>query len=270
MISAHKTIRTRNRGFTLAEAIAATAILAFIISSTWVVIDRCVASTSNTIMKMQAFEVARENLENIVVRASVKEDADFGVSERYPGIEWETLVETFFEPINSQMWLRAISTAYYYDTEGIKQSIELRHWLTGLNKNQLIQILMRQEEGVDDLSSQLIETIEDAAEYAGVSPETIEEWIANGMKMTEDDFFVTTNLDLFKLYDGEPSKDDIKNLQISSEDDFSRMKMQQDKESMQYEIEPTTGLTYGQMEQMDIQEIWDALKSSREGEYYEK
>ena len=78
MSLAHKTIRTRNYGFTLAEALGAIAILAFIVSSTWVVIDRCVASTSNSIMKMQAFEVARENLEKILTMESVKEDADFG------------------------------------------------------------------------------------------------------------------------------------------------------------------------------------------------
>ncbi|MBN2588658.1 MAG: hypothetical protein JXA96_02260 [Sedimentisphaerales bacterium] len=266
MILAHKTIRTRNYGFTLIEAIASTALLAFIISSTWVVIDRCVASTSNSIIKMQAFEVARENLETILVRESIKEKAEFGTSERYPGIEWETIIETFYEPINSQMWLRAICTAFYYDTNGEQKSVELEHWLTGLNKNQLLQILMRQEDGMEDLSSQLIETIEDAAEYAGVSAETIEEWLDKGMKMTEDDFFTTTNLDLFKLNDGNPSEEDIENLQISSSEDLSRIKMQQNKTNMKDEIDPKTGLTYGQMEQMDIQEIWDVLKQSREGE----
>lgn len=268
MTSTNKKFDIKNNGFTLAETVAATLILTFVTSSVWLVIDRCVVSTANSRVKMQAFVVARENLETILSQVSVKEIVENGNSERYPGIEWETVIETFYEPINSQMWLRAICTAFYYDTTGQQQSVELEHWLTGLTKDQLLQILMRQEDSQEDLDSQLIETIEDAAEYAGVSAETIEEWLKNGMKTTEDDFFTTTNLDLFKINNGNPAKEDIENLQVTSEEDLNRLKMQQNKQDMQYEIEPTTGLTYGQMEQMDIQEIWEILKQSREGNLY--
>ena len=264
MILTHKKIEKRNHGFTLVEAIAAMAILAFIISSVWVVLDRCVASTSNSLFKMQAFEVARENLETILTKESVKEKSEYGISEKYPGIEWETLIETFYEPINSQMWLRAICTAFYYDTNGEQQSVKLEHWLTGLNKDQLIQILMRQDDGQEDLSSQLLESIEDAADYAGVSAETIEEWVKNGMQTTEDGYFIKTNLDLFKTNDGNPSKEDVENLQITSSDDLNRLKMKQNKQNMQNEIDPKTGLTYDQIEQMDIQDIWELLKQARE------
>jgi hypothetical protein len=270
MILKRKKNEIKNNGFTLIEAVASTAILAFIASSAWVVIDRCVTSASNSMLKMRAFEVARENLEAILIQESVNEKADFGISEKYPEIEWETLIEIFYEPINSQMWLRAICSSFYTDSEGQQQSIRLEHWLTGLNKNQLLQILMRQEDGEADLSSQLIQTIEDAAAYAGVSAETIEEWLNKGMKTSEEDFFVTTNLDLFKQHNGNPSEEDIENLQIISSEDLSRLTMQQNKTNMKDEIDPKTGLTYGQMEQMDIQEIWDLLKSSREGDLYEK
>jgi hypothetical protein len=214
---------------------------------------------------MQAFEVARENLETILAQESVTEIVENGNSKRYPEIEWETVVETFYEPINSQMWLRAVCTAFYYDTNGQQQSIQLEHWLTGLSKDQLLQILMDQGDNMEDLSSLLIETIEDAAEYAGVDTETIEEWLKKGMKTTEDDFFVTTNLELFKRNNGSPSDEDIENLQIASEDDLARLKMQQTKQEMLNEIEPTTGMTFGEMEQMDIKEIWEVLKKSREG-----
>jgi type II secretory pathway component PulJ len=265
MSLAHKNFGKRNHGFTLMEALAATAILTFVASSVWVVIDRCVTSTANSKIKMQAFEVARENLETILAQESVTEIVENGNSERYPGIEWETIIETFYEPINSQMWLRAVCTAVYYDTNGQQQSIELEHWLTGLSKDQLLQTLMDEGDNMEDLSSLLIETIEDAAEYAGVDTETIEEWLKKGMKTTEDDYFVTTNLELFKRNNGSPSDEDIENLQIASEEDLARLKMQQTKQEMLNEIEPTTGMTYGEMEQMDIKEIWEVLKKSREG-----
>ncbi len=270
MILAHKQNGKRNSGFTLIEAVASTAVLTFIISSAWIVIDRCVTSATNSMLKMQAFEVARENLETILIQEAVKEKADYGISKRYPEIEWETIVEFFYEPINSQMWLRAICSAFYNDSEGLQQSVRLEHWLTGLNKDQLLQILMRQEDGGEDLSSQLIRTIEDAAAYAGVPAEAIEEWLNKGMKTTENDYFVKTNLDLFKANDGNPSKEDIENLQITSSDDLNRVKMKQNASSMKDEIDPKTGLTYGQLEQMEIQDIWDLLKSSRESDSSEK
>jgi len=260
----HKQNVRKNKGFTIAEAIAATTILAIITSGVWVVVDRCLIATTNMKIKMQAFEVARENLEIILSRPSVKESIETGNSERYPGIQWENIIETFYEPINSQMWLRAICTAKYFDTDGEEQTIELKHWLTGLSKDQLLQILMRDEDSQEDISSMLIETIEDAAEYAGVSTDTIEDWLKNGMKTTDDGFFVTSNLDLFKSSGGHPSNEDIKNYQIASPEDLSRIKMQENKKEMLDVADPATGLTYGQMEQMDIQELWQILREARE------
>ena len=212
MNSAHKNYVNKNNGFTLIEVVASTTILVFISFSAWMVIDRCVNSTADMKMKMEAFEVARENMELLLSKPSVEETTEYGSSEIYPEIEWETVVETFYEPINSQMWLRAVCTGAYYDTAGEKQSVELVHWLTGLTKDQLLQILMQKEEVDERLAPQLIETIEDAAIYAGVSPDTIQEWLNNGMLTDENDSFIKNNLDLFKLNNGNPSDTDKKNL----------------------------------------------------------
>ena len=111
MILTHKKSKIRNRGFTLVEVITATGILALITSSVWVVIERCVNTSTNMKLKMEALEVARENLETILTKNTVEETAEYGISERYPGIEWETVIETFYEPISSQMWIRAVCTA---------------------------------------------------------------------------------------------------------------------------------------------------------------
>ena len=264
MVSACKKFGKRNAGFSLLEVITATGILAIITSSVWIVVDRCVNSAADMKQKIQAFQVARENLELILSKPYVEETSEYGTSDRYPGIDWETGVETFYEPINSQMWLRAICTASYYDTNGEHKSVELVHWLTGLTKDQLLQILMQKEEVEEELTPQLIETLEDAAIYAGVSADTIQEWLENGMLTAEDGSFIKNNLDLFKLYDGNPSDTDKQNLQIESEEDLRRLRAQQNKEKLQDEVDPTTGLTYGQIDQMDIQEIWDILKNKQE------
>ena len=50
--------------FTLVEVMMALSILALISSSVLVVIDRCVVSGADSALRMQAFEVARANMES--------------------------------------------------------------------------------------------------------------------------------------------------------------------------------------------------------------
>jgi len=84
-----------------------------------------------------------------VVPPRVEETVDFGSSDKYPEIQWETTVETFLEPLSTQMWVRAICSAEYTDSAGELQKIELTHWLTNLSKQQLLQILAeRQRENI--------------------------------------------------------------------------------------------------------------------------
>ena len=264
MLSKYKKIRIKNEGFTLIEALAASSILVFIGINVWIVIDRCVNSTANTTLKMQAFEVARENMEKLLSQNVVTESAEYGISERYPQIQWEKVVENFYEPINAQMWLKAVCISKYYDMEGQEQSVELTHWLTSLTKDQLLQIMMSQDQEQDQMAAQTFDTIEDAATYADVSVETIEQWINNGLMTTDDGFFIKYNLDLFNLYNGNPSAEDKENMQIRSEQDLELLRTKQKMENWQGEIEPKTGLTYGEMEQMNIKEIWDVLKTRQQ------
>ena len=53
-------------GFTLIEVATALIILALISFNVLVVVDNCVVSASNSKMKMQAFQVARENMEQLM------------------------------------------------------------------------------------------------------------------------------------------------------------------------------------------------------------
>lgn len=263
---------TKAKAFSLVEITTALIILAFISASVLVVINRCVVSATDSTLRMQAFEVARENMEKLLTSDSLKEAAEFGTSDKYPEIQWQTLVETFYEPITQRVWVRGVCSAEYTDSAGETQTVELTHWLTDVTKKQLLELLKRQEDEDARLAEQLIETVEEAAEYAGVDVATIEQWIENGLLATEDGSFIKDNIDIFKQSDGNPTPEE-KSQQAESVEDL--IKPTEDKQSEQEtteiqdwlnEIDPLTGLTYGELEEMDFLEIWELLmKLKNEG-----
>jgi prepilin-type N-terminal cleavage/methylation domain-containing protein len=248
---------TARKAFSLVEVVMALMILSLMSSSILVIINRCITSSTNSVLQMQAFEVARENMEALLSKDSVEETIEYGTSDKYPQIDWQTVVETFYEPITSSMWLRAVCTAEYTDASGKKQNVELMHWLTGLTKEQLLQIMNQQ--GEELMAAQLLESIEEAAEYANVDTETIEMWIDNGMQTTEDGFFIKSNLDLYMHTDGNPSLED-KNSQINSRAELKG----QNAGLSEGDIDPKTGLPYEELEKMDISQIWDILKDRQQ------
>jgi len=259
----------KEKAFSLIEVLTALAILALISSSVLVVINRCVASVADSALKMQAFEVARENMEKLLALPLVQETVEYGESDKYPEITWQTVVETFYEPITARMWVRGVCSAEYIDTEGQEQTVELTHWLTGLTKRQLLDIMTREDEE-GQLAAQLIATLEEAAEYAGVDVETIQSWLDNGMLTTDDGSFVRMNLDIYQRSGGNPSPED-KSLQVKSEAELIKLTSEQDKldgtkaaqQTGQDEIDPRTGLTYEELEGMDVSEIGELMKNRR-------
>ncbi len=96
---------------------------------------------------MQAFEVARDNMETLLSKDSVEEVVEYGSSDKYPGIKWQTTVEMFDAPVMEEMqiWVRGICSAEYTDTAGQAQMIELTHWLTALTKEQVLQVLQERQ-----------------------------------------------------------------------------------------------------------------------------
>jgi prepilin-type N-terminal cleavage/methylation domain-containing protein len=257
-------------GFTLVETVVALIILAILSSGVLVVINRCIVSATNSTLRMHAFEVARENMEKLLALSSVKEAVDYGSSDKYPNVTWQTVVETFYEPLTDRMWVRAVCSSEYEDAQGQMQTIELTHWLTNVSKQQLMQILEQKQEAEEEfvVDDEVIETIEEAAEYAGVDVGTIEQWLDNGMLTTEDDAFIKTNLDLYWASDGKPS-DEQKNLQIDSitdlleetDQEYDLDEQDQSEEKNSDEIDPATGLTYEELENMDFDEIMELIKS---------
>ena len=235
------------------EVAMAVMILALICSSVLVVIDRCVNSAAESALRMRAFEVARENMEKLLASTSVKESIEYGQSEKYPDIEWQTAVETFYEPITARMWIRGVCSAQYNDPNGQEQTIELTHWLTDLTKEQLLQLEKRDKDELGDMAAGLIETMEDAADYAGVDVETIELWLQNGLLTTEDGAFIKDNLDIYMRSNGNPSEEE-KNQQAKSIADLKSKQSKSgeepsaDQQAQQDEIDPKNGLTYGELE----------------------
>ncbi|MHC4571352.1 MAG: type IV pilus modification PilV family protein [Planctomycetota bacterium] len=201
----HYTLHTKP-AFSLVETVTALIILALISSSVLVVINRCMASAADSALRMQALEVSRENVETLLSKGSVSEMVEYGSSDKYPEIQWQTTVETFYEPATSRIWIQAVCSAEYTDSAGELQTVELTHWLTDLTKEQLIQII---EERQKDLTAeQIIETKEEAADYADVDVETIDLWKNNGMLTTNDGYYIKNELDLYKQTDGKPTAED--------------------------------------------------------------
>jgi len=211
--------RRPDRGFTLVEVVCALAVLALASSSVLVVIDRCVSAASDSAVRMEAFELVRENLEKILVRDSVDESVDYGTSDKYPDISWQTVIEGFSEPVTSQMWVRAVCAAEYVDSKGEKQKIELVHWLTQLTDQQAGQLVSQEE--LEKLSlEQVIKTDEEAARYAKVNTDTLRQWMADGLLKTDDGMFLKYNLDVFVQAQGGPTPEQ-KAQQVKSVQDLA-------------------------------------------------
>lgn len=133
--------RSYSGGFSLVEAAAALVILGLICSGVLVVINRAMAATVDSAQRMRAFEVARENMEKVLVSDSVSEKVEYGYSEKYPDIQWTTKIETFHEPVDNKMWVQAICSAAYTDSKGEPAEVELTHWLTKLSDKQVEKIV---------------------------------------------------------------------------------------------------------------------------------
>jgi len=223
--------------FSLVEAVTALIILALISSSVLVVINRCMASAADSALRMQAFEVARDNMEALLSKDSVKEMVEYGSRDKYPEIQWQTAVETFYEPMTERIWVRAACSAEYADTAGDVQTIELTHWLTGLTKEQLIQMIEEKQKEKEWSAEEVIETVEEAANYAGVDVATIQQWVEDGMPKTEDGFYITVWLDLYARTDGEPTVEEREWL-AKEYLELEKAEGEQDGKDQEYESEP--------------------------------
>lgn len=260
------TIRdTREKAFSLVEVVAALAILAFVSTSVLVVINRCMASAADSVLRMQAFEVARKNMEELLTSDSVAESVEYGDSDRYPDIQWQTTVEAFYEPLTARMWIQAICSTEYTDSAGEVQTVELTHWLTDLTKSQLLQILAQRQEEQEQLTGQAIETLEEAAKYAGVDEQTIQQWVDNGMLKTEDGGYVMNQLDLYKDSGGKPTIEDRMRLDPDKIVPVDKKPKQGERPEPDKQrrtddaVKTICGYTMEELNQMSFEQVWQIL-----------
>ena len=202
--------------FSLVETATALIILAIVTSSVLVVIDRCVSSTADLAIRRQAFEVARDNMEVLLTSSAVSEKTEMGTSDKYPEIQWQTTVEPFYEPVTDRMWIQAVCSAEYADTAGEQQTVKLTHWLTDLTKEQLLQMLQQRYEQLAE--DQLLKGVEEAASYADVDVETIQQWVQDGMHITKEGYYIKGYLELYKKYNGSPPAEEISRVQKKIEE----------------------------------------------------
>lgn len=241
-------------GFTLLEVIAALAILGLAASSVLVVIDRCVSSASNSALRMEAFVLARENLEKILVRDSVDETVEYGTSEKYPDISWQTVIEGFPEPVSGQMWVRAVCSAEYVDSAGATQKIELIHWISQLTDQQAGALVGEQD--LEKLAAeQVIETDKEAATYAKVDADTLAQWLENGLVKTDDGMFLRYNLDVFVQTQGNPTPEQ-KAQQVESVRELAMKLRTEEKGSEQT---GAAGLSNEQLEKLSPGQVMDLV-----------
>lgn len=143
------------RAFTLVEVAVAIVVIALVVGTATVILDNLVGAMLDIRLQTDAFETVRQNMETLLSLPRVQDTVEYGVSEIYPEIQWQTVIEPFYEPITNAMWLRAICSAGYTDSKGQYQEVELEHWLTNLPGNVVRQILQQQraeEEYLDLLS----------------------------------------------------------------------------------------------------------------------
>jgi hypothetical protein len=165
-----------SRSFTLIEIIAALIVLSLIISGSLVIINNCLESAADMKTKMAAFALARENMEKLLGAGSVSEMVDYGDSNEVPGIIWETRIEPFYDPYTVRMWIRAVSSASWYATDGQQKTIEFTQWLTDLTVADISKILKRQQDQQNALDEQsqeaakeLLEKVLDARKNVGTN-----------------------------------------------------------------------------------------------------
>ena len=138
-------LQKRPHAFTMIEVAMATALLATILSSVLLVMNRYAAAAKDLQLTQKAFELARGHMEQLLTENKLPDISEFGTSETNPDIEWQTRVEPFYEPVTNQMWIRAVCSAGFTDSKGEFENIELEHWITNLNAGQVRQILAQQE-----------------------------------------------------------------------------------------------------------------------------
>lgn len=218
----------KSSGFTLLEVVVALMLLGVICASLFVVMERCMVSVTDMIWERRAFEVARENLEQVLCRTSVneQEDEDYGQSERYPQIAWGTTMDIYTDPIDGSLsWLKVVCTAEYEDTEGETQTVSLSHLLCSISESEDDP---NQVDGFEDWK--VYTSDNEAAADLGIDVEQIIEFKDNDMLLTDANLCIRHNCQIFIDAGGDPNEVE-RARQVTTEEQYEALMAQESEDA---------------------------------------
>jgi len=141
-------------GFSLPEVVVALVIVGLISSTILVAVNRYSELAINRQLRIEAFLLARENMEKLLASDTVEETLDYSSSDQNPDIYAKSVIETFYEIQTDRMWIRAVCSASYIDTQDQEQTIEFTHWVTDLSEEQMLKVLEAREWQKQELEEQ--------------------------------------------------------------------------------------------------------------------
>ncbi len=132
-------------------------IVSFICGTVAIVIGESLDSIADQRSKQQAVRVAHQNMETILAQEEIEEFSETGMSELYPDIEWTKGVEVVEFSGTGKLWMKAVSSANFYDSDNEIEEITFENWLAPLTRKQerLVQEdREKEEEYLEELDQQ--------------------------------------------------------------------------------------------------------------------
>ncbi|MCK5565025.1 MAG: prepilin-type N-terminal cleavage/methylation domain-containing protein [Planctomycetes bacterium] len=210
-----KLAKYNRRAFTLIEVAAAVMLLAFIAASVLTVMNRCIAAVTDSRTRTEAFEIARENMEHLLAADKAAEKTEFGISETNPDIQWETVIETFTEPVTYTMWLQAVCSASYTDKDGEIQYVEFKHWLSEISKTM--------QKKIEEQNEKELEMMEDSEEAIKLLEDEYKKNLANALGIDPDEIDNFDIPELEKIAEDEGiDPEPIKKIEPEPEDEYKK------------------------------------------------
>lgn len=171
--------------FTIVEVLAAMIIVGMIAGSVMVVINNCIESIDEMCVRQEAFELAKENIEKVLLSSKVKESIESGTSDINPEVECEVKIRAEDSKTeDGGMWVQATITSTFKDENNKPQTIEFNTWLTKLTEAEEKQLLRERAIWGNDFDS--VDPVDPADPDVPVeqeqpktieNPQTMDEWM---------------------------------------------------------------------------------------------
>ena len=137
---------SNKKAFTLVEAMAALLVMGIVTGGVVVTISNCLNSMINMRLEEEAVNLASENMEYLLAKKQISEFVESGTDEINPDLSWEIGFEVAEFPSTGKLWVRAFSTASYYNSENEYKEIQFEDWLMQLDDKEAKLVEQQREE----------------------------------------------------------------------------------------------------------------------------